>query len=146
MSDWKHKDEWIRLGKNFAVRVVHWTRPTEDRELGPHKWNVYAHITKEHPLFDKLNAALGNRELLYGAVDDLPFHGGVTWYERERVPVSHWKLEQRDTVCGVCIGSDYAHLHDDRFSHYATRDDAREVFEDADALFAALSAAGEVQP
>jgi hypothetical protein len=43
-------------------------------------------------------------------------------------------------VTSAKVGADYHHLHDDRFTHYATASDAYEVFGDADELFEQLQA------
>jgi hypothetical protein len=52
---------------------------------------------------------------------------------------AHW---DRDTEAftSMQVGADYHHLHDDHFTHYATREDAYEVFEDAQRLYDWLEA------
>ena len=55
----------------------------------------------------------------------LPLHGGPTLLE---YPIYEGK------VSCVKVGADYNHLYDSRFTHFKTKDDAREVFVDAEIL------------
>ncbi|PRF54660.1 hypothetical protein C6Q15_28260 [Burkholderia multivorans] len=67
----------------------------------------------------------------------LPLHGGCTLLE---YPMYDGK------IASVKVGADYHHLHDTRFTHYATADEARLVFEDADELFDKLQSMAAPEP
>jgi hypothetical protein len=121
MSEWDHKDEWWKRGKDFLV-VVKRHNGTSDAFCGPNRWNVYAYIYPEHPHFAKFDGP----DMWQEAATAMPLHKYPSLLE---YPMYEGK------VTSVKVGSDYHHLHDDRFTHYATEADAREVFEDARRLF-----------
>ena len=131
--NWRHKDIWTRDGENFIVQVSRHSVMSinEYDSTGPHRWCVYAYIYPEHQSF----ASFDGPNMWQHAATRLPFHGGpslLRWhYDDDRKPTS------------VQVGADYCHLHDDRFTHMATNDDARTVFADADELHAALTAKDE---
>ena len=124
MSDWAKKDEWWRRGKNFLVVVKHHTVGLSDIDPcdGGHRWNVYAFIYPDHPHF----AAFKGPDMWQAAACALPLHGGPTFLQ---YPMFDGK------VTAVHVGCDYHHLHDDRFTRMATKEDAVKVFADADTLF-----------
>jgi hypothetical protein len=123
ISKWKHKDEWHQRADKFLVVVKHYTEKPFDLYPGVHRWNVYAYIYPKHKLFGEFKGS----ELFQSSASALPLHGGaslLTW---------HYDDDGKPTI--VQVGSDYLHLYDDRFSEYATPEDAYEVFEDAEKLF-----------
>jgi hypothetical protein len=130
MSKWEHKDEWHRRGRNFLVVVKHYTVEPSTYDVcdGQHRWNVYGYIYPTHLLFSTFQGP----DMWQSAATNLPLHAGpsfLTWhYNNDSVP------------CSVQIGSDYNHLHDNRFTTFSTPDDAYEVFSDANKLFAFLAA------
>lgn len=140
MTDkWERKDEWHQHGRNFLVTVRHHTvppaRPEYDDE-GPHRWCVYAYIYPKHPHFAAFDM---DDDMGQDAATCLPLHGGPSLLRR------HYYDDGK--VSSVQVGADYHHLHDNRFTHYATPDDAREVFRDAQELHDWLQAKdAEVKP
>lgn len=128
---WDHKDEWRKHGKNFLVVVSRHNQPSSDPypDEGPNRWAVYAYIYPKHPHF----AAFDGPRKWQPAATCLPFHGGPSLLE---YPMYDGK------VTSVKVGADYHHLHDD-FTNYATKEEAAEVFEDADRLFAWLQSKAE---
>ena len=123
-TEWDHKDEWRRRGKNFMVTV---TRHSEDYGEGPHRWAVYAYIYPEHPRFSRFNGPAMWQE----AATELPMHGGPS--------LLRWHYDDARNPTSVQVGADYHHLCDERFTHYANAEDAARVFLDADELFDFLS-------
>jgi hypothetical protein len=126
MADWDHKDEWRKRGKNFLVTITrHNEAAHEDRDEGPNRWAVYAYIYPKHPHFAKFEGD----QLFQQAATDMPLHGYPSFITRHR---DHTKGGE---VCSVQVGADYHHLHDSHFTHYATPEEAAEVFADAERLF-----------
>lgn len=130
MTKWAHKDEWHQRGKHFLVVVKHHTESISEINPyeGPHRWTVYAYIYPKHSQFGYFSGP----EMYQPAASALPLHGGPS--------LLRWHRDDDGTPTSVQIGADYNHLHDEEFSHYATADDAAEVFHDADRLFQHLSA------
>jgi hypothetical protein len=135
MNEWEHKDIWKKRGDNFAIEVSRhtgWRAPdTNDAPTDvEHRWCVYAYIYPKHPHF----AAFTDETLFQPAAVALNMHGYPSYVQK------HISAE------GVCtswqVGADYSHLHDTRFSTYATQEDAWEVFGDADDLHALLTRMG----
>lgn len=124
--EWKHKDLWHRRGKDFLVEV---SRHTVEgaRDLGPHRWCVYAYVYPEHPHF----AAFAGDSMMQWAAQEMPFHGGPL------SGASYLRNHRNDKgeVTAVQVGGDYNHLHDDRFTWYDALEMASEVFNDAETLF-----------
>ena len=60
------------------------------------------------------------------ATSVMPLHGGASLLE---YPMYEGK------VTSVKVGADYHHLYDDDYTHYATKEDAGSVFDDAEELF-----------
>lgn len=128
MSDsaWLHSDNWKRMGTHFLVEVARHSvelPPNYPLGDGPHRWCVYAYIYAKHPRFARFD---GDRMWQQAAVE-LPLHGGSSYLK--------WHSELGKPPHCVQVGADYNHLHDDRFTHYATEDEAAEVFRDAGELF-----------
>jgi len=126
---WSHVEEWYKRGVDFQVLVKRWAFagdshiPYEGRQV----WNVYAIIHPNHRLFDSFEGP----DMFQPAASALPLHCGPSFLE--------YHIGQDGKVESVQVGSDYRHLWDERFSHYKTREEAREVFQDAEELFAYLS-------
>jgi hypothetical protein len=124
---WDHKDEWRKPGKDFVVVVSrHNGTSNEPYGEGPNRWCVYAYIYPKHPHFAKFDGP----HMWQEAATVMPFHCYPSLLE---YPMYEGK------VTSVKVGSDYRHLHDGRFTNYATQEEAAEVFEDADRLFGWLS-------
>lgn len=126
---------WHRRGKNFLVEVYHHTVPQTELESdmarwggeGPHRWAVYAYIYPDHPRFAMFNGP----DLWQEATQGLALHGYCSLLN---YPMYEGK------VTSVKVGADYHHLHDEHFTRYATKEEAAEVFNDADQLFDILQA------
>lgn len=129
---------WHRRGKNFLVEVYHHTVPQSELDAdmarwggeGPNRWAVYAYIYPGHPRFAQFNGP----DLWQEATQGLALHGYCSLLN---YPMYEGK------VTSVKVGADYHHLHDDHFTHYATQEEATEVFSDASALFDILQAQAE---
>lgn len=131
MTKWAHKDEWHRRGKDFLVVVKHHTEdiPTELALYeGQHRWTVYAYIYPKHSRFESFSGT----DMYQPAASALPLHGGPS--------LLRWHRDDNGNPTSVQVGADYNHYGDDEFLHYATAEDAAEVFHDADRLFQHLSA------
>ena len=123
---WDHKDEWRKHGTDFLVTISRHNQPSMDQFDGVNRWAVYAYIYPKHPHF----ANFDGPHMWQEASGAMPLHGGCSLLE---YPMYEGK------VTSVKVGADYHHLHDD-FTHYATPQDAYEVFADADRLFDWLEA------
>ena len=122
VDHWDHKDLWRRRGKDFLVEVSRHNQPgSSDMDEGPNRWAVYAYIYPNHPHF----AAFDGHDMWQDAAQCMPLHCYCSLLE---YPMYEGK------VTSVKVGADYHHLHDD-FTHYATKDEARTVFADAERLF-----------
>lgn len=129
---WSHVEEWYKRGVDFQVMVKRWSisescvNPREGCQI----WNVYAYIYPKHRLWDGFEGP----DMFQPAANNLPLHCGPTFLEY------HIGQDGQDgKVEYLKVGSDYRHLGDERFSHYETREDALEVFQDAEELFTYLS-------
>ena len=121
---WDRKDEWRKHGKDFLVTVTRHNGSPLDTSEGSNRWAVYAYIYPKHPYFAKFEGP----HMWQDATQSMPLHAGASLLE---YPMYEGK------VTSVKVGADYHHLHDD-FTHYATQEDASEIFNDADKLFAWL--------
>ena len=126
---WSHVEEWHKRGVDFQVTVKRWSFPEShwNPREGRQVWNIYAIIHTNHWLWDSFEGP----DMFQPAANDLPLHCGPTFLE--------YHIGQDGKVESLQVGSDYHHLGDERFSHYKTREDAWEVFQDAEELFAYLS-------
>lgn len=121
------KTIWLHKGKDFTVEVVVWRNPEQVipvnlSDIVPqYHWNVYAYIFPKHPMFEQII-----KEDLFDYGTDIPLHWGASYHQ--------WKYDKNNSVLCKKIGCDYQHLHDDRFGRYATKEEAWEVFRDADSL------------
>ena len=127
---WAHSDTWRLRGSNFLVEVYHWTDASLLPGDGTHHWNVYAYIYPAHPRFQRFNTS-GVSGMCQPATEDLPLHGGVSYLEFPQF---------NGIITCAKVGCDYGHLHDDAFTHFATREEALQVFADAEHLFKVLEA------
>lgn len=120
---WKYKEEWKKEGKNFVIIVSrHESEVVFDR--GKYRWCIYAYIYPKHPRFNLIDK---NGPMYQPACDDLPLHGGPSYFQ------SH--LNNDGKITSYQIGCDYNHLHDNYFTFIATKEDATEIFSDAKILF-----------
>jgi len=126
---WSYVEEWYKRGVDFQVRVKRWSLPVSahSRSKGRQFWNVYAFIYPKHRLWDSFEGT----DMFQPAASALPLHCGPSFLQ--------YNIGRAGKVESLQVGSDYNHLGDERFSHYKTREDAWEVFQDAEELFAYLS-------
>jgi len=134
MTDaYEHKDVWTRRAVTFCVQVSRHTATPHAPGEGPNRWCVYAYLYPTHPHF----ASFDGDKIFQPAATALPLHAYPSLLERHR--------DAKGDVASIQVGADYHHLHDERFTDYATREDAAEVFRDAEDLFAWLSAPSETR-
>lgn len=131
MSDWRHKDCWKRAGKNFLIEVTRHSGEPLDSFEGPHRWAVYAYIYPKHPYFAKFDGP----HMWQDATGVMPLHGGASLLEYPMY---------EGVVTSVKVGADYHHLHDEEYTHCATKDEAASVFMDAEEIFRWLTERAEV--
>jgi len=127
---WRHCDQWKLKGEHFLIEVVRNTveyHDPDDHIEGPNRWNVYAYIYPKHPHFSKF---VGD-SIFQDATRVLELHCGSSFCHGHAVP-------GKDVHCWQ-VGSDYHHLHDDHFTRISTKEDAYEVFYDAELLFTQLN-------
>lgn len=132
MTEWTHKDEWKRSGKNFMVVVSrHSERGFEEGSgydaEGPNRWCIYGYVYPKHPDFEKFDL----NQPMYEQPTP-PMHGGCTYFR------AHAKHD--GAITAIQFGCDYHHLGDWNFTQLASKEEAYEVFVDASELFDHLSA------
>ena len=121
---WRHKDEWRRDGTGCCVIVSRHEVPLyEPHAEGPHRWCVYAYVYPAHPHF----ANFSGDKMFQDAATMMPMHAYPSFLQ--------WHRAEDGKPTSVQVGADYNHLHDDRYTHFVTADDAASVFSDADMLF-----------
>lgn len=136
---WRRKEEWVKEGKHFRVSVVHWYTDEFHGETfyypRKEKWNIYLYFYKNHPFFDKFTS-----EDIYAHEQPEPvgLHGGITFYRAH-------KDKKNEIICHE-IGCDYGHYRDDRFETMVTKEDAEEIFCDAEYAFEILQNMSNVEP
>jgi len=123
-NEWQHKDEWKLSGKGFIVQVTRHSTMLSDFAFdeGPHRWAVYTYIYPQHPYF----AEIVGTDMCQDSTAAMPLHCGASYLVRH----VHGGKE-----ASIQVGEDYNHLHDSRYTHYETKEDARSVFMDAEELF-----------
>jgi len=91
----------------FSVTVVHWTSPnysygSEVSEIIGVKnhWNIYANVFDTHPGYDKVGTLK----------DILPLHGGCSYDQRIIQEPSEFKYDWQKRYESLKLGSDYAHI------------------------------------
>lgn len=130
MSDqpngWSHKDLWKRFGDNFLVEVSRHAVERPEEWEGKHRWCVYAYIYPGHWHFP----AFKGTDMWQEAASMMPLHGGPSYLRNH---------EADGKIMSIQVGADYNHLHDERYTHMATAEEAYCVFRDAEELFNWLS-------
>lgn len=123
---WKHKDEWKKVGNGFCVVISRHSVPESDfsRGEGLQRWCIYAYIYPSHPYFPEIDENGPNYQ---EALCKLPMHCGCSLFKVHR--------DEELNICSFQAGADYNHLHDDRYTRMDTKEDAADVFYDADDLF-----------
>lgn len=113
-----------------AIETPDWSKPLE------YKWNLYAYIYREHPLFGEFS--FNSREYLEkSVVMDMPFHGGCTFLEYNYVDHEGYgekeKVYEIPEKVSVKIGCDYSHYGDEWYE--ATKDiEYTGIIDDANVL------------
>ncbi len=131
-TEWKHKDEWKRAGKNFLVVVSRHSEPMLyeracfDSE-GPNRWCVYGYVYPKHPDFGKFDP---NESVSEQPVPGM--HGGCNFFRAHSKP--------NGEITAFQFGCDYHHDGDWHFTQMVTKEDAYAVFADAAELFDYLAA------
>lgn len=121
MSDWKPRCLWHKRGEGFSVEVsLHYVDAQYGQ--GENRWCVYVYVFPKHPYFSKFKGT----DIFQEATESMPLHAGCSYLRYEG---------DGESISAVKVGCDYNHLHDDHFTHYATKNDAWEVFYDANTLF-----------
>lgn len=125
---WRHKDVWSLDGQDFMIQVSRHSVESyrEYDDTGPHRWCVYAYIYPKHRLFSTFDGPA----MWQDAATALPLHCGPS--------LLRWHYGDDGKPTSVQVGADYNHLHDDRFTNLATREEAGVVFRDAEELHAHL--------
>ena len=130
MTEFNHQDIWRLRGSKHLVTVVRSTfiipHEFNYERLGVNRWAVYAYIYPKHTCF----AGFDDSGMLQDAAIALHFHGGPSFLQ--------FHYDKTGEKQSVQVGADYNHLYDEEFSHYATKDEAAEVFDDAVQLYAYL--------
>lgn len=124
-DEWNHKEEWHKRGQDFLIVVKRHSVFHNDPMEGPHRWCVYAYVYPSHPYFGKF---LPDGSMTQDACCAMPLHSYPSYFR------AHWDREV-EAITSFQVGADYNHLHDDRFTHHKTPEDAYEVFDDAQQLF-----------
>jgi hypothetical protein len=137
INEWRHKDVWTKnpaSGDGFAIEVVRFTskpylRNEYLRNEGENKWCVYVYVYPQHPLFKKINPTVGDTITCYDdRLPNMPLHGGCTYTQ------IHLTDDGKE-ITSIQIGADYSHYRDERYSFMATKEDAFDVFFDAEQLY-----------
>lgn len=127
MNEFEYKPTWAKRHAMFTVEVTrHQVEVHEGDPQGPNRWCVYVHIYPQHPLFSIVYQ--NEKPVPYGHI---PFHGGCSY--------SSMSFDRNGQIKSVTLGSDYNHLHDERFSHFTEQREAWEVFDDAERIFKFLT-------
>lgn len=130
MTEWDHKDEWRKRGKDFLVMVSRHTVKRMESfsgcfdEEGENRWVIYAYFYPKHPHFKKFDG-----DDMHQDAASLGMHGGCTFFRRH---------VNDGAVTSIQVGCDYNHLHDWQYTQYSRPDEARSIFADADSLFEKL--------
>lgn len=127
---WEESETWKARGKKFLVEVKHWVAPGPTQiDDGRQRWNVYAYIYQDHPFFEKINPKGG---MAQPALKVLPFHSYVSFFKV-------WYEEGSSKIGSFQIGSDYGHIHDEKYSFFKTKEESYQIFNDAADLYEWLS-------
>ena len=126
---WDHEDTWTYRDYRvpFTVEVSRHDGPASDAgcydSTGPHRWAIYAYIYHDHPLFAKFD---DTDRMWQEATGGIPFHCGCSYLRR------HVNKEGKTTAFQV--GCDYNHDGDWSYTQKGTKEDAWDVFGDAERL------------
>jgi len=82
--------------------------------IGKFRWCVYCYIYKGHKFFGK-------------ELPELPFHGGITYTKKH--------VDAMGNCTSYQLGADYSHIWDNHFTHMELKEEAEEVFQDAELLY-----------
>lgn len=120
--NWNHRDEWTNHGDGFTILVsrhgVEETNYRTGEKWIANKWCVYVVIRAGHKLYEKLK---DNDGLWHPDINPMPLHGGCSYVKRFDGYIK--------------IGCDYSHINDDVCQGWKTRENALEVFIDAEQLY-----------
>jgi len=132
IDGWRHKDVWTNrqaLSDNFLIEVVRFTSKAYLPNEGQNKWCLYVYVYPEHPLFKKINPTVGDTISTYDErLPDMPLHGGCTYTKIHLT-------DDGTRITSIQIGADYSHYGDERYSWITAKEDASDIFYDADVLF-----------
>jgi hypothetical protein len=115
----KHREIWSLDGKSFAVEVGHWKMP-----LIGNIWNIYVVFWSDFPQFNDM------QDDFNGMIAPIEFHGGVTFHQ--------FTYDSYAYCLSKKYGCDYNHAWDSRFTAASTKEEAIEVFTDANNIFETL--------
>lgn len=128
----KPKHEWSSKNNTFNVTVVNHFRDVSAVQSmfaseghraddGGQRWNVYAFIFPQHPVFAKFD--LKSDDIWQPAAVAMPFHSGPSFIRRH--------FDQSGGVSCIQVGSDYNQDMDERYRWAETPEQAMGVFSDA---------------
>ena len=128
-TDFNKAELWIVRGENYSVEVKHWVK--DWGEAGRNSWNVYIYLYPRFRNFDTFKDNISS---------DIPvsMNWGCTY--------SQFYRDKDGTVTCKKYGSDYEHIHQERFSKFSTPEQAYEVFQDAMLNFDELKQYDSIQP
>lgn len=111
----------------FTVEAKHWTRKgyfsndINSALTDIHHWNVIAYIYPHHSTFDKFDSD----RIFQDECNKMPLHCGCSCFRR------HYDKDGKCTC--IEVASDYKHLGDN-YETCDNKEDARQVFRDAEEL------------
>ena len=115
--EYKKSERWRLEGKQFNLEVKHWSKKDTN------KWNIYLFLFPKFPRFEEFKEGL----LTWLPIE---FNWGNTYCS--------WNRDKNREITCKIYGSDYQHIHQERFEKYSTRAEAYEVFNDAEEYFKIL--------
>lgn len=123
LPEWAPKREWWLTGSDFLVVVKHHINKYSENPGDQNRWNVYAYVYPKHWHFP----AFSGESLFQDAACALPLHAGPSFCRIHR---------DEKGVTAYQVGSDYDHLHDERFREETPEDHFPNgtVFQDAKRL------------
>jgi hypothetical protein len=133
------KHEWRLAGPGFVVTVSK-HEVEEFFDEGGNRWCVYAYIYPSHPYFKEFKGP----SLWQPATEAMPLHHGCSYLKYHLSDAGSGSSTgtggNSNNIASVQVGCDYNHLHDEHFTHAATKEAAHQVFHDAEFLFKWLAA------
>lgn len=97
--------KWLYRENTFSLEIV--KSVDSEREIGSLPkiwWFVYLYIYQGHPLFARFKDRPKNLKTLDQLNDILPFHSGITYYEKI--------YSDNRKICSLKVGCDYQHKWD----------------------------------